>query len=627
VKFNFFSPLCLLSLTLVANAQTSVFNYQGQLSENGAPAGGIYDLRFAVYGSVSGGSPLAGPLTNNAVGVTNGLFTVALDFGSAVFDGSPRWLDIGVRPSGSPVAFTVLSPRQPLTSVPYAIRALNASNLLGTLPATNLTGTLPDARLSTNVALLSSDVTFRASVTATQFNGSGAGLFNVPAIGLTGTLPDARLSANVALLTSSANFQGNVSGSNFFGNGVGLTNVPGRIFEVIPTATNIQSLANFGYLATNDTATVVVTLPVTMRVGETVRVAGSGAGGWTIAQNAGQTILFGGLADNIGVGWTPRENSRNWKAMASSVDGSKLVAVVTAGNIFTSTNYGATWTQRAINLGNQNWTCVASSGDGTKLVAGALGGSIFTSTDSGVIWTPRDLPRSWSSVASSLDGVNLVAVTSGAGQIFTSVNSGVNWTPRIGGNWSSVASSGDAVRLVATAQGGLIYTSANSGVNWTPRATNAPQPWVAVASSSDGGRLVASVNGGEIYISTDFGTNWMVTLSGSQAWTSIASSADGSKLAAIINLGSLFISTDSGTSWQQRSGLPSLGWNTVTTSADGSTLAAAGSATQIYVSSQATTTPGTAGYLSGTRLSAVELEYVGNGQFMPVSYVGTIRAR
>ena len=46
----------------------------------------------------------------------------------------------------------------------------------------------------------------------------------------------------------------------------------------------------------------------------------------------------------------------------------------------------------------------------------------------------------------------------------------------------------------------------------------------------------------------------------------------------------------------------------------------------IYISSQATTTPGPTGYLTGSRLSAVELQHVGNGVFIPISYVGSIRA-
>lgn len=44
--------------------------------------------------------------------------------------------------------------------------------------------------------------TFRASVTATQFNGSGAGLTNVPATSLTGTVPSARISGSYSGITA-----------------------------------------------------------------------------------------------------------------------------------------------------------------------------------------------------------------------------------------------------------------------------------------------------------------------------------------------------------------------------------------------------------------------------------------
>jgi len=39
---------------------------------------------------------------------------------------------------------------------------------------------------------------------------------------------------------------------------------------------------------------------------------------------------------------------------------------------------------------------------------------------------------------------------------------------------------------------------------------------------------------------------------------------------------------------------------------------------------QARTTPCTAGYLTGGQNNAIELPYAGNGQFVPLSYVGTI---
>lgn len=69
---------------------------------------------------------MAGPLTSSPVGVTNGLFTVTLDFGPGVFNRPWHWLDIAVRTSGGGV-FTPLSPRQPLNPVPYAQYALNAN--------------------------------------------------------------------------------------------------------------------------------------------------------------------------------------------------------------------------------------------------------------------------------------------------------------------------------------------------------------------------------------------------------------------------------------------------------------------------------------------------------------------
>jgi hypothetical protein len=112
-----------------ALAQGTAFTYQGRLSDGANPANGIYDLRFAVYDAVTSGAQQGAILTNSATAVTNGLFTVTLDFGPGVFDGSDRWLAIGVRPGASAGDFTSLVPRQPLTSTPYAVRAGSAGSL------------------------------------------------------------------------------------------------------------------------------------------------------------------------------------------------------------------------------------------------------------------------------------------------------------------------------------------------------------------------------------------------------------------------------------------------------------------------------------------------------------------
>ncbi len=120
-----------LAHTSVAHAQGTSFTYQGRLAEGGSPATGSYDLQFVLFDAASGGNALAGTNTLAPVGVTNGLFTVTLDFGSAAWDGSARWLEIAVRTNGSPDAHTALAPRQPLTPTPYAIHAGNAALLSG----------------------------------------------------------------------------------------------------------------------------------------------------------------------------------------------------------------------------------------------------------------------------------------------------------------------------------------------------------------------------------------------------------------------------------------------------------------------------------------------------------------
>src|SRR5258708_17074037 len=123
--------LFILAGTLHAAPLTTVFTYQGRLLDKGEPATGLYDLRFTLYPGSSGGSPAGSVLTNASVGVSNGLFTARLDFGSGIFDGTAYWLEIGVRTNGSLAAFTPLVPRQPLTASPYALYAPNAGSASG----------------------------------------------------------------------------------------------------------------------------------------------------------------------------------------------------------------------------------------------------------------------------------------------------------------------------------------------------------------------------------------------------------------------------------------------------------------------------------------------------------------
>jgi len=102
---------------------STAFTYQGQLKQGGVPLNGNVNLEFRLFDALTDGT-LVGPLVaKNGVPVTNGLFTVDLDFGVEPFTGQALFLEIAVR-LNTAGAFTTLSPRQALTPTPYAIRAL-----------------------------------------------------------------------------------------------------------------------------------------------------------------------------------------------------------------------------------------------------------------------------------------------------------------------------------------------------------------------------------------------------------------------------------------------------------------------------------------------------------------------
>jgi len=122
---------------LTANV-SSAFAYQGQLRDGGRAADGSYDFTFTLYDALSGGVVVGSPVSKPGVAVEQGFFAVELDFG-AVFDGSPRYLELAVRRVGATQVPSILNPRQRIAPVPYALHASQAQaverwrwiNLLG----------------------------------------------------------------------------------------------------------------------------------------------------------------------------------------------------------------------------------------------------------------------------------------------------------------------------------------------------------------------------------------------------------------------------------------------------------------------------------------------------------------
>lgn len=266
-----------LSRPALAQPVSNAFTYQGELRDGGVVADGIYDLRFRLYDALAGGAQVGPLVCVDNVAVADGKFSVELDFGG-VFGGTSRYMEIDVRADtgltcASGTGFIVLSPRQKITSTPYASYALaagsaqNAVTLNGQLPsyytnATNLTGTLADARLSTNVSLLSgaqafSGVkTFNASpvfasagapfavssttkvtgLNADLFDGLDSGAFAAAAHNhdagaiVSGVLADARIPSSVPRVGSANTFTGTNVFSAFTGVNRGTPITPNEVF-------------------------------------------------------------------------------------------------------------------------------------------------------------------------------------------------------------------------------------------------------------------------------------------------------------------------------------------------------------------------------------------------------------
>jgi hypothetical protein len=275
------------------------------------------------------------------------------------------------------------------------------------------------------------------------------------------------------------------------------------------------------------------------------------------------------------------------------------------------------------------WTDVASDSTGTRLVAVTRNnslnpeGDIWTSSDAGATWTNRTkgTPASgqlWQSVASDATGSTLVAVTAFTGisggreDVWASADAGATWNKRItvsstarGVVGPTVASDSTGTHL--TLADGDIWTSSDSGATWNDQTVGtvaAALSWVDLASDATGAHLVAITADGDIWTSSDSGATWTNHTQGTVAsgndWQAVASDSTGTHLAAVcaqsvttggaLYAGDIWTSSDSGTTWTNRTigKAPSLQeWATVASDATGVHLIAAaahGGANDIWTS-------------------------------------------
>src|SRR5271170_4538632 len=214
-KINSLTAAAALGIFMLANAafaQGTAFTYQGRLQNGTSLASGNYDLSFTLYTNSSGGSAVAGPVTNLAVAVSNGLFTTIVSFPGNPFTGTSNWLELAVRTNGAASFSPPLSPRQLMSAVPYAVFAETAN-------AAGLTGQLSNTNLPAGVALLNANQTF----TGSNVFGSGAGITGGAAItsSAASVPPGSSVDPSTFLHLYNTATDGNLSSSDVVGIGFG----------------------------------------------------------------------------------------------------------------------------------------------------------------------------------------------------------------------------------------------------------------------------------------------------------------------------------------------------------------------------------------------------------------------
>lgn len=213
------------------------------------------------------------------------------------------------------------------------------------------------------------------------------------------------------------------------------------------------------------------------------------------------------MATNI---WTSIDSGMTWKStmleygteessseecpITSSSDGTMLAAVVHSGTIWTSTDWGVTWTKRG---SVADWASIASTSDGTKLVA--------LSGDRDNMWISIDSGATWEKPVMSYNGkVNNKPGDDNVDKDDDDNNGDDDDGPVI---FSDIAMSSDGTKLAAVAFGAGIWTSTDGGSAWVRDKAFCLNcyddiPWMRVAMSGDGTIMFAAAGGayaGKLY--------------------------------------------------------------------------------------------------------------------------------
>ena len=253
-------------------------------------------------------------------------------------------------------------------------------------------------------------------------------------------------------------------------------------------------------------------------------------------------------SSNYGVTWTARETRRNWTGISLSSSGQYQTAANMNGFLYISHDFGINWFPKDAARDRQGDRCISLSSTGQYQTATVVDGQLWISNDYGMTWVAKDSNRKWYAISLSSSGQYQSACVI-TGTIYVSSDYGMNWTSKEQGRvWAGISLSSTGQYQTAVVQGGLIYISSDFGMSWASKETI--QTWKSVSLSSTGQYQTVVGHDVRIMVSSDFGMTWSPKDS-ARVWNSISVSSTGQYQSAFANGGLIYFSRDYGFTWSE----------------------------------------------------------------------------
>jgi hypothetical protein len=275
---------------------------------------------------------------------------------------------------------------------------------------------------------------------------------------------------------------------------------------------------------------------------------------------AGQTNIW--TSSNYGATWTERtgSGSRDWFSLSMSENGDKIVAAPNNGFIYTSSDFGVTWTERQ-SPGSRTWRYTDCNGDGSRIIATANTDSVYISNDSGASWSAVLIETGKTFYACSISySGNKMAVYGSNTYVWTSSNSGSTWSQQLNTTpITNVAASicmnkntvlaNDGIYMYSCLWANYIYRYES---NYNQIKLTAYNSRFTGFCTNSTGQYMGAVIPGIIYISNNYGISWTPIIIGG-SWTAITVNSTGQYFYAVMTNGFIHKSSNYGVSFEQSS--------------------------------------------------------------------------